>query len=315
MVLKIKDRGTLVLELQKKLKVTPLTGYFWTKTEQAVKNFQKLNRLVETGTVTNVEFALLKIKPEEYLSTDISNSNQPVVDIQPKIVVKINEDYLDSDEFFKKGNVRDRFYLHHTAGGHNPFSVKRQWNDDKRGRIATPYIIGGIALNGDTKFDGVIVKCLPNEGYAAHLGKTGDSKAHSKSVAVEICSYGFLKEKNGKFYAYTGVEVPKDQVVELKKPFRGNKFYHKYSDKQLASLKFLINNILPIDYPTINLKRGLPELIILNPLTPEDCFEFLPDAFSGKIKGVLSHTNVRKDKSDVYPDPRLINLLREVYNG
>jgi N-acetyl-anhydromuramyl-L-alanine amidase AmpD len=315
MVIKIKDKGSIVLEIQKKLKVTPLTGYFWTKTEEAVKKLQKINGLIQTGTVTKIELALLKINPDDYLSTDLTNSNQPVSDIQPDIIVKINEDYLDADEFFKKGEEKDRFYLHHTAGGHNPFAVKKQWNDDTRGRIGTHFIIGGLSLKGDSNFDGVIVKCIPNEGYAAHLGKTGDSKAHKRTVAVEICSYGYLKENKGKFYAYTGAEVPLDQVIELKKPFRGFKYFHKYSDKQIASLKFLINNIIAKEFPKVNLKQGLPTLITLNPTTPEDCFEFLPQAFSGELKGILTHTNVRKDKTDFYPDPRIINLLRELYNG
>ena len=38
-------------------------------------------------------------------------------------------------------------------------------------------------------------------------------------------------------------------------------------------------------------------------------FEFNSDAYYGKIKGMWTHTNTRKDKSDMFPQQELIDML------
>ena len=38
-------------------------------------------------------------------------------------------------------------------------------------------------------------------------------------------------------------------------------------------------------------------------------FPFQEDAYYGKVKGLLTHTNVRRDKTDCYPDERLIDII------
>ena len=41
-------------------------------------------------------------------------------------------------------------------------------------------------------------------------------------------------------------------------------------------------------------------------------FEFKQDAFEGKVKGLLTHTNVRKDKFDCFPQAELIDMLLSI---
>ncbi len=38
-------------------------------------------------------------------------------------------------------------------------------------------------------------------------------------------------------------------------------------------------------------------------------FEFNSDAYYGKVKGMWTHTNTRKDKSDMFPQQELIDML------
>src|SRR5690554_8194344 len=45
------------------------------------------------------------------------------------------------------------------------------------------------------------------------------------------------------YFTYVGQEVDPEQVEELSEPFRGYSFYHKYSDKQLQSLKKLLQHL------------------------------------------------------------------------
>ena len=45
---------------------------------------------------------------------------------------------------------------------------------------------------------------------------------------------------------------------------------------------------------------------------PTKAFEFQQEAYDGKVKGLLSHTNVRKGKMDIYPDPRLVDIIMKL---
>ena len=38
-------------------------------------------------------------------------------------------------------------------------------------------------------------------------------------------------------------------------------------------------------------------------------FEFNSDAYYGRIKGMWTHTNTRKDKTDMFPQQELIDML------
>jgi len=38
-------------------------------------------------------------------------------------------------------------------------------------------------------------------------------------------------------------------------------------------------------------------------------FDFQEDAYYGKVKGLLTHTNVRKGKMDCYPHPDFVDMI------
>jgi len=42
---------------------------------------------------------------------------------------------------------------------------------------------------------------------------------------------------------------------------------------------------------------------------PETMYDWKESAWKGEITGLLSHTNIRKDKSDVFPQPELTRLI------
>ena len=39
-------------------------------------------------------------------------------------------------------------------------------------------------------------------------------------------------------------------------------------------------------------------------------FDWHIEAYSGKTRGMLNHTHLRQDKSDLFPQPELLDLLR-----
>lgn len=180
--------------------------------------------------------------------------------------MNIKDIRLDLDEYFPVDVKKSTIYLHHTAGSHRPDYVAQSWNRDKYAdgstkRIATAFIIGGKGRDNDSTWDGVIVRCFPETQWAWHLGAKGTNGMFDKiSIGIEICNYGQLtKSKIGQFMTYVNTPLPEDQVLELKTPFRGFKYYHKYTDSQLDSLRELLI-YLGTKYG-INLKMGLQEWI------------------------------------------------------
>ena len=56
----------------------------------------------------------------------------------------------------------------------------------------------------------------------------------------------------------------------------------------------------------IDVRKGLPDLIRKIGVS---AFEFQDDAYYGRVKGLWTHTNTRKDKSDMFPQQELIDML------
>jgi hypothetical protein len=131
---------------------------------------------------------------------------------------------------------------------------------------------------------------------------------HVNSVGIEVCNYGPLTKVGEVYKTYTGAIVHTDQVCDLGFKFRGFQYYHKYTDEQIEALRELILFIAERD--GINIKKGLVEWLATK--TPAQAFDFSKDAWSGKVKGMLTHTNTRKDKSDMSPQPNLITMLKSL---
>ena len=305
MILKLGSKGEQVKILQEFLELKP-DGDFGPKTENAVKQWQAKNKLVADGIVGPATWNAMGIA-----STDISESKGD----NGKIEIK--EYLLPTKEYLKGPTKKEFLFLHHTAGWHNPYDTIDQWGKDSRGQIATEFVLGGPSIKGDNyKFDGEIVKCIPDGGYGWHLGVNGSQKMHTNSVGIEVCNFGQLTKggytKSGKFivknpnkyYNYVGIEADDTQVVILNKKFRGYDAWHRYSDEQIESLRELILFIANRD--SIDVRKGLVDLI---KKVGVDAFDYNPDAFNGRIRGMWTHTNTRRDKFDMFPQQELIDML------
>lgn len=295
-LLKRGDTGDDVKLLQKALGLKA-DGNFGPKTEATVKDFQGSHGLVIDGLVgPTTQKLIFGEELEKHIDTQITVHDFELV-------------YLDNDEYYSGPNKPEYLFLHHTAGGPNPINTIKTWNDDTRGKIGTEFVIGGPSINGkESKFDGVIVKCMPDGGYAWHLGDNGSQSMHINSIGIEVCNFGPLTKSGDNYKTYTGAIVHENQVCDLGFTFRGSRYYHKYSDAQLEALRQLILFIEERD--GINIRTGLIEW--LNNKTVAEAFEFNKDAWSGKVKGMLTHVNTRKDKSDMSPQPNLITMLKSL---
>ncbi len=190
--------------------------------------------------------------------------------------VALTETPLTPGEWVAEVTQKDTIYLHHTAGGHVPEGVVSWWDKDRshgnRVRVGTSYVIGGRSTRApDTSHDGRILRCFPEEHWAYHLGVNDPGGVlNGKSIGIELCNYGqlVLSQQDGRFYNYVQHPVPDDQVVDLGRPFRGFRYYHKYTDKQLDALRRLMLDIA--DRHPVDLTKGLKPLLTRQALKMPD---------------------------------------------
>jgi hypothetical protein len=197
-------------------------------------------------------------------------------------------------DFYAEPTAKKQIYLHHTAGGASGEQVFINWGRNPV-RVATCVAISA---------DGTIVQGYGSEFWAYHLGLTKDvfkergipfTWLDRISIGIEICSYGALTKSGGKYKTWSGQLLDEDQVCVLDKPFRGSKYYQAYTDAQIESVRKLLlfwgdRYGIPLEYR--------PEI-----------WDIDDQALKGHA-GVFTHNSVRRDKSDVYPDPRLIEMLK-----
>jgi len=150
------------------------------------------------------------------------------------------------------------------------------------------------------------VQCFSSKHWAWHLGIDNQDFAtngakytnlNKTSVGIEVCNWGYLTKRGDKFYNYAGGLVKAENVTTLDQPFKGFKHYYKYSDAQIESLRQLVVYLcdtydIPKDYN-------------------DSIWGIDKDAFKG-MRGIFTHNSVRKDKSDMYPCPRVIEMLKNL---
>ena len=324
-MLKKGDTGSEVKEVQQMLGITA-DGIFGSGTESSVKNFQSDNGLVADGIVGPKTYETLVNQTMgvdiDTDRTDFDDSDDRddklnyLGDYTTEDGLEIDKAYLDGNEYVKDyGKIQpENFFIHHTAGWNNPYNTINSWNKDDRGRVATQYCIGGTSVKigsyGDAKYNGQVVECFPDNYIGWHLGKVGNFNMSKYSSAVEINNFGYVTKKNGKYYTYVNSEVPESMVCDLGYEFKGHQYWHAYTKEQIESLGLLIKHVKKI-YPQIDMSAGLPQLL-KDGVHPKDAFGFNDDAYNGRIKGLWTHTNVRTDKFDCFPDPKLVELLKNI---
>lgn len=199
---------------------------------------------------------------------------------------------LKENQYYQ--GVYDKKYivLHHTAGGSAASSIAG-WATTPE-HIATPYVIDR---------DGTIYECFDPKYWAYSLGVKGLTSLEKATIPIEICSYGALniadkdlpgKYKKADFITYTNKVIPPEKAVRLSTPFRGQILWEAYTPEQIAALKVL-----------------LPYLLDRFKITPQidrkDFWEYKNPATLPP--GIYSHTTVRKDKIDIFPQPSLVQLV------
>lgn len=204
-------------------------------------------------------------------------------------------------QYFQEEHTKTQVFLHHTAGNPNGVGTFGWWSSNKD-RIATCVAISG---KGSGAVDGQIIQGFSSKYWAYHLGlqkstfssrKIAYKSLDKNSIGIEICNWGNLKEFNGKFFNYVGKEMS-DGIIKLDKPYKGTTYFHDYTDAQIESVRELLL--------LWNKKYGIP--LDYN----EDIWDVSNRALKGEA-GIFTHNSVRKDKIDIYPHPKMIDMLKSL---
>jgi N-acetyl-anhydromuramyl-L-alanine amidase AmpD len=205
-------------------------------------------------------------------------------------------------QYLREEHPKKQIYLHHTAGRSNGENTFKWWASNPE-RVATCVCISGI---GKDCIDGQIVQGYSSKYWAYHLGiKRSVFDAYGVpytnldkySIGIEICNWGQLSFTGGKFYNYVGGEVPEKEVIKLDVPYKRHIYFHNYTDAQIQSVRELL--------VLWNQRYGIP--LKYN----EDIWTVTQRALRGEA-GVFTHNSVRADKVDIYPHPKMIQMLKSL---
>lgn len=198
---------------------------------------------------------------------------------------------LAANQYVQQAQKKTHIVIHHTAGG-NAAGTINWWVTDPK-KIATAYVIDR---------DGTILECFDPRHWASHLGVKGFPGLEKSSIGIELAAWGGVtkapaddpkgKYKKGDFISYTKTKVPALEVVQA--DWRGQKFFHKYTDAQIQALKSLLVYLME--------KFG----IAFQP-DRKDFWQYR--GAKDLPPGVWSHTTVRTDKEDIFPQPELISAV------
>jgi len=218
--------------------------------------------------------------------------------VMPKLDLnKINLVEFPKEQYYQSVHKKRQIYLHHTVSGEGAMGDISWWKSTAA-HVATCVII---------THDGIIHQCFSSKHWAHHLGIKGtvfskqgmenfNTKLNQQSIGIEIDNWGGLEKKDDGWYGFTGKKIPNDKVQEYPDGFRGFKAFEKYTDAQIESTRQLLEYWG--EHYHIDLKyKG------------ERIFDICKDALEGE-RGVYTHCSVRPDKSDIHPQPNLIEMLK-----
>jgi N-acetyl-anhydromuramyl-L-alanine amidase AmpD len=294
------DVTTLQRALSSKGYYTVADGVFGTGTQSNVITFQSVNRLTPDGVVGSKTWEALGVTSTPTPSTP---GFSPIVKWYP----------LNQGQYVTANNTPIGICLHHTVSAGSPYMVVDGWNLDNRGAVGTHFVIGGIALNGDNTHDGTIIQCVNLKDIVYHLNTTrmGKSTDHNYNanrlyIGIEICAYGCLTEKNGRYYTMDGAnrEVPAEYVEILPTPWRTFKYWHKYSPKQIEATINLIKEL------NTKLNLGISKATLEKEVSSICDLSWEAQAFQRKL---TSHSSFEDGKFDIYPSFNLLSALKSMY--
>ena len=302
MVAKLGDSSNYVSQIQKLLSFLGydliVDGHFGNVTVRSTKAFQKKSGLFIDGVVGPNTFSALKVAQKR-------TAKESHARLHPKIYpdnLNINTTHvLPPEQYNKQLTDKCQIYLHFTAGRPSAVNTIRGWGNNVS-KVSTAFVVDGES--------GQVFEAFHPDYWGWHLGVKGtNGKLDKCSIGIEICSFGPLKKEDDKYYAWPPydlktkkyaykTEVLEKNVYKLDEEFRGFKYFYAISDEQIENLEKLLIYLCK--------EYNIP----VQDSFDNSWFDFkLSDLKNNKTPGIWTHVNVRKDKTDLYPDKRIIKML------
>lgn len=245
-------------------------------------------------------------KAKRFQDLKVNPVTRPVENNNPVIMSELDLNTIKKydfplEQYFQEDIKKTQIFLHHTAGRGSGEGVFNGWKSNKD-RVATC-----VAISRDKGINGQIVQGYSSKYWAYHLGLKSSTFEKfgipfkwldKTSIGIEICNWGCLTKTARGYESWANVIVPEEDVYTYEQPFRGYKYYQKYTDEQIESVRQLLvywNKIygIPIEY------KGY------------EIFDVDPRSLKGET-GVYTHCSVRYDKTDIHPQPEMIQMLESL---
>lgn len=205
-----------------------------------------------------------------------------------------------SNQFYQEKTPKKQIVLHHTVSdGSNANGDINYWKSTTS-RVATSLI---ITENG-TRYEcfspeywghalGIKQAVFKKHGFSDYVTK--NTELNKASINIELDSLGPV-DQYGNSIAY-GSRLKAENIQEYEVPYRGYKYYEKYTEEAIESLYYVLKDLTEI--------YEIPSNYINN------MWDVSKDALIG-TPGIWSHTSFRDDKSDCHPQPELIQMLKSL---
>ena len=214
------------------------------------------------------------------------------------VAINRNKFSLAAGQFFSEQPHKDLIVLHFTAG-QSARSAFDSWSSTPL-QVATAYLVD---------VDGSIYECFPPGAWAYHLGVTGsasDNWKHDKrSIGIEIANPGPLvvdRANPQQLNWWPGEFTTKwcslaETTKYVAAPYRGYSYYAAFPAVQSDAVIALVDHLCAA--------FSIPK--VLAPVIIRTAFDM---SFFNTFKGIATHQNFRKDKTDVgpaFPLARVVN--------
>lgn len=197
---------------------------------------------------------------------------------------------LPEGEYFPSTTAKSGICIHHTVGG-TARSTYDWWLQDRarsggRRRVGTAFLIAR---------DGTVHEVFDRRAWAYQFGLPWALEKklafEKRFIGIELANLGALMESDGELYCFDRVlpqnRVPRDRAFDFGRPWRGYRYWARYTNAQTAALIELIDELCE--------EFGIPRRV------PAGFLDFYGEELED-FEGVIGHTMVRSDKTDPLPD-------------
>ncbi len=205
--------------------------------------------------------------------------------------MNIIKKYLPDTEYskteFEIDGIKEKrlIVLHHTVSKSEKGVYEWWCNDGKK--VATAYVVDK---------DGTIYEYFDPKYWSYHLGGKATKNNNIYSIGIEIANEGALTKAGDEYFWFNGKNKYYGDVYEQE--WRGIKYWASYPSKQVMAVCELVNYLCQ--------KFNIPKQVF-------NKYDFNFDLLNN-YRGIISHCNVRQDKTDISVAFNL-DLLKEYLAG